>query len=96
MRSPVSIVLQVFREMFGQENMSGIAARHDPLRNVNSCSGEIGLIIYIRDRIDWPAMNTHAQFELWTALQFLADFEGALERCFRIIHEDEHDSVACR
>src|SRR5262245_61072411 len=96
MRSPVSIVLQVFREMFGKENMTGIATRHDPLRNVNSCAGEIGLIIYIRDWIDWAAVNTHAQFELRTALQFLADFEGALDRCFRIIREDEHHSVAGR
>ena len=79
MRLPMSIVFQVFREMFGEKNMSGIAARHDPLRNVDSCPREISLIIYIRDRIDWAAMNTHAQFELRSALQFLADFQGALD-----------------
>jgi hypothetical protein len=40
-------------------------------------------------------MNTHAQFELRTALQFLADFQGALNGRFRIIREDEHHPVAC-
>ena len=57
---------------------------------------EIGLIVHVRDRIDRAAMNTHAQFELRTALQFLADFERALNGCFRIIRKDEHHPIARR
>src|SRR5262249_11429944 len=96
MRAPVRIVLQVFREMFGQENMTSIATRHNPFRNVNSCAGEIGLIVHICEWINWAAMNTYPQLELWTALQFLADFQRALDRGFRIIREDEHHPVAGR
>src|SRR6516165_1142958 len=96
MRSPVSIVSQVFREVFGEQNMTGIATTHDPLRHVNSSPGEIGLIVNIRDRIDWAAVNAHAQFELWTALQFLADFERAFNWRFGIVGKDEHHSVAGR
>ena len=95
-RSPLLVFFEVFSHVPGKENVPGVAARHDPLRNVNSCPGEIGLIIYIRDRIDWAAMNTHAQFELRSVLQFLADFQGALDGCFRIIRENEHYSVAGR
>ena len=62
MRPPVSIVLQVFREMLGEENMSRIAPTHDALRHINSSSSEIGLIVHIRDWIDRAAVNAHAYF----------------------------------
>ena len=59
--SPVGILLQVFREMFGEQNMSGIPARHDPLRDINSSSGEIRLIVHISNGIDRAAVNAHPQ-----------------------------------
>ena len=66
------------------------------LRNVDSCASEIGLIVHIRNWIDWAAMNAHAQLELGTALQFPADFEGAFHRRFGIVCKDEHHPIACR
>ena len=54
--------------MFGKQNTSRIAARHDPLRHVNSSSGEIGLIIHICDGIDWPTMDADPQFKSRIAL----------------------------
>ena len=74
MRSPVSIVFQVFGEMFREENMSGIPAIHDALRHVNSSPGEIGLIVHIRDWIDRATVNAHAYFKFRVALQRLTDF----------------------
>ena len=62
MRSPVSLVFQIFGEMLREENMSGIATIHDALRHVNSSPEEIGLIVHIRDWIDRPTVNAHAYF----------------------------------
>ena len=95
-RSPLLVFFEVFSHVPGKENVPGVAAIHHPLCHVDPSAREISLIIYIRDRIDRAAMNTHAQFELRSVLQFLADFQGALDGCFRIIHEDEHYSVAGR
>src|SRR5262245_33311447 len=94
MRSPVSVVLQVFREMLGEKNMSGVATIHDALRHVNSSPEEIGLIVHIRDRIDRPAVNAHAYFKFRIALQCLTDFKRAFHRRFWIVRKDEHHSIA--
>ena len=74
MRSPVSILLQVFGEMLREENMSGIATIHDALRHVNPSPEEIGLIVHIRDWIDRATVNAHAYFKFRVTLQRLADF----------------------
>src|SRR5205085_12453863 len=40
-RLPVTVLSEVVRHMFGQENMSGIAAIHYPLRHVDSGSSYV-------------------------------------------------------
>jgi hypothetical protein len=54
--------------MLGKENMSGIAAIHDPLRHINSSPEEIGLIVDIRDWIDRATVNAHAYVKSRMAL----------------------------
>ena len=68
MRSPVSVLLQVFREMPGEENMSRVAAIHDPLCYVDSSPSEIGLIVHICEWIDRAAVNAHTHFKFRMAL----------------------------
>ena len=60
MRSPVSVLFQVFRQMLGKENVSGISATHDALCHLNSSAKEIGLIVHVRDKID-RAVKTFLQ-----------------------------------
>ena len=93
---PFGILLQVFREAFGQQNMTGIPARHDTLRDVNSSSCQIGLVVYIRDRIDGSAVNPHAQLQLRMCPQFSTDLYGTFHWRFRVVAEDEHHTVARR
>src|SRR4029453_15184529 len=94
MRSPVSVVFQVFREMFGEENMSRIPTIHDALRHVNSSSEKIGLIVDIRHWIDRATVNAHAYSKFRVALQRLADFQCAFHWRFGIVGKDEHHSIA--
>jgi hypothetical protein len=72
--SPVSIMLQMFSEILREENMSSIATIHDALRHVNSSPDEIGLIVYICERIDRAAVNAHAYFKFRVALEGITNF----------------------
>ena len=56
----MAVLSEVVRHMFGQENMSGIAAIHYPLRHVDSGSSYVGAVIYIGDLIDRATVNAHA------------------------------------
>src|SRR5262245_7107197 len=96
MRSPVSVVFQVFCEMFGEENVSGIAAVHDALCNINSSSSEIGLIVHICEWIYRSTVNTHSYFEFRMALQRLADLQRAFHWGLWIICKHEHHPIARR
>src|SRR6266480_6207582 len=59
-RLPVAILSEVVRHMFGQQNMSGIAAIHYPLRHVDSGSRYVGAVIHIADLIDRATVNAHS------------------------------------
>jgi len=96
MRSPLDVLFQVFREVLGEKNVSGVAAAHDALCHVNSSTGEIGLIVHICEWIDRATVNAHAQFEFRVVLQGLADFERALHGRFGIVGEHQHHSIARR
>ena len=59
-RSPLRVVLQVIGDPFGNKNVSGIAAIHHPLRDVDAGAGDVCLLVQIGDFVDRPAVNAHA------------------------------------
>ena len=93
---PVSIVFQVFGEMPGKKNVSRVPARHNPLGHVDSRAGQIGAIIYIGDRIDRSAVNTHSQFKSGMILHCLAHFQRAFQGRFWVVAKDEHHPITGR
>jgi hypothetical protein len=54
-------VLEVFGEVFRNQNVTGIAAIHYSLRQVDSRSGNIRSIVEVSNHIDWAAMDSHPQ-----------------------------------
>ena len=48
--------------------MTGIAAIHHALRDVNSDTSNVRLVVYILQLIDWSAVHTHAQADMRMAL----------------------------
>ena len=44
-RSPARILFQVFADMLGDQNVSGIATIHDSLRHVDASPGDIRLLV---------------------------------------------------
>ena len=46
--APVTVLREVFGDSLGKQDVTGIAAIHDALRDVNSRAGYVGLIVYIQ------------------------------------------------
>ncbi len=59
-RLPPWIVLKIFSDMFRQQNVTGIAAIHYPLRKIDPDPGHADAIIHIRHLIDGTTVHTHA------------------------------------
>src|SRR5205823_1836438 len=91
---PLAILLQIFRDMFGEKNMTGIAAIHHPLRDVNASAGDIGLLVQISDCIYWTAVDSHPDAQLWAAFERLRDLHCAQGWRFRTSAKDECAAIA--
>src|SRR5450432_1394355 len=46
-RLPMGVVFQVVRDVFGEKDVTGIAAIHHALRHINPCPGDVGALTYI-------------------------------------------------
>ena len=57
---PVAVLLQILRHVFGDEDVAGITTIHDPLCNVDSCSGYVCAATYVDYAADRSAMDSHA------------------------------------
>ena len=60
LRFPLGVLGEIIGGARGEEDMSGVAAVHHPLRNVYSGTGQVRLVVYILDRIDRPAVDSHS------------------------------------
>src|SRR5206468_7659287 len=91
---PVAELFQIFRHVLGEQDVTGIAAIHHPLGNINSGPGNVGPTAYIHDAADRATMHTHAQFEFGVFLQRAADFERAFNRRFGGVVKYQGHTVA--
>src|SRR6266480_6622707 len=64
-RSPLAILLQIIGDVLGEQNVSGIAAIHHPLGNVDSGARNVRSLGHIRDFAYRAAMNSHPHFQFW-------------------------------
>ena len=96
LRTPLRIVFQIFRDMFGEKNVPGIAAIHHPLRDVDARARDVGLFVEVGNFVDRAAMNSHADAKLGMTLQCLADFQRAQNRRFRTVAKNQRATVARR
>ena len=95
-RTPLRVVLQVVGDTPGEKNVSGIAAIHHPLRDVDAGAGNVGLFVQVGDFIDRAAVNSHSHVKFGMIFQCLADFQRAQHRRFRTGAKNERAAVAGR
>src|SRR5437762_13780621 len=74
--------------------MTGIAAIHHPLRNVDAGAGDIHPIVHISDLIDGAAVRTHPETKSRIILQEPTDFQGAVHRFLQALEKDQRHPVS--
>ena len=80
--------------MLRQENMSGIATIHDPLRHIESRSSHVDPVVNVIDLIDRAAVNSHSYLNVWRIFQRLADFQRTLRGLFRTAKKNQRHPVS--
>ena len=63
--------------MFGEKDVAGVATIHHSLRDVNSRTGDIGLLVQIADFIDWPTVNARAHTQFGMVFQRFGNLHRA-------------------
>ena len=86
--------LQIVRDMFGEQDVAGIAAIHHSLRHVNPTTGDVRASADISYFADRAAMNSHAHGNVGMGLECLRDLERALRRFLRAIAKDQSHPIA--
>jgi hypothetical protein len=92
-RAPLTRLGEIIGGAFGEQDVTGVTAIHDALRNIDSGPGNVGAIVHILHLVHGSAVNAHAQFDLRVTLQRTADFNGAADGCFGRIKEDESHPI---
>jgi hypothetical protein len=95
-RPPLRILLEIVRDTFGEQDVSGIAAIHDALRHIDSDTRDIGLFVQIGDLVNRAAMDSHAHLQFRMALEGLANFQRAENRRFQAVAEHERTTITGR
>ena len=95
-RLPMPVLAQVLRDVRRQKNMSGIAAIHHALRNIDSGTGYVRFLINIRDSVDGTAVDSHPQLDGRMILQRSANLQRTSRRFLRTAEENERHPIAGR
>ena len=67
-------MLKILGDMFGEQNVTGIAAIHYPLGNIDARAGDIRLFVQIGDRIDRTTVDSHSHPKFGMFPELLTDF----------------------
>ena len=82
--------------MLGQQNVTGIAAIHYALRDVDARTGDVRLFVQVSDFIDRPAVDAHANVKFGMIFQCLANLQCAQDRRFGTRAKNERAAIAGR
>src|SRR5262245_26038926 len=93
-RLPMRVFFQIFSDVLRQQNVSGIAAVHDPLCRVDSSASHIRFSGCVEDPTDRSTMYAHPQLQFRILLECAAYFQRAFRWRFWIIIENQRDAVA--
>src|SRR6202011_2712483 len=73
---PMAILGEIFRHAFREKNMSGVAAIHDALGDVDAGPGDVRPLIYVGHSVDRSAVNAHANLQFGVILQRLCNLKS--------------------
>src|SRR6266487_5580251 len=88
------VFFQIFGDVLGDKNVSGISASHHPLRDVEAGASEISVTVHIDDAAHRAAVHAHPKFKAWMLLARPADLNRRLRGRFLTCVENERHAVA--
>src|SRR5882757_9934513 len=95
-RLPVRVFLEIFSDMLREQNVSGIAAVHDPLCDIDAGASHVRFSACVDDSADGSTVDAHSQLKFRMLLESAADFQRAFNRRFWVLIKNQRDAVACR
>jgi hypothetical protein len=93
-RSPLRVLLEIIRDAFRNQNVTGVTAIHHPLRDIDPGPSDIPLLTQVGYFLHRPAVNSHAHPQFGMLLQFTRDLDGAFHRRFRTGPKHQRAAVA--
>src|SRR5437899_12753623 len=93
-RPPLFVAFEIFGDVSGEKNVSGIAAIHHSLRHIKTGTGKIGLTVHIDHAADWAAVHSHSKLYPRVFFERATDFERAFHRLFRALVKHQRHAVA--
>ena len=96
MRLPAGVMLEIFGDMFGNQNVTRIATIHHALRNVNTSSGDIGPVVHVCHEVDWTAVDSLFAIVVAGSFYGLGDLQRTSCRRFRTTTKNQRYAITGR
>ena len=90
---PAAILREIISHALGKKDVTGIAAIHHPLRNVDPGAGNVLALVHIDHVMHRPAVNTHSHRQTWFGAQRLTDLQSTFYRVLNRTSEDQGHAV---
>ena len=95
-RRPLPGMHQVIGDALGEENVTGVAAIHHPLRHVDAGPGDVGAPAHIGHLAHRSAVNPHPHRNFRMLLKRFGDLQRASGRFFHAAAEDQRHPITGR
>ncbi len=90
----MAVLREIVGHAFGEQNVTGVAAIHHSLRDVDARARDIRALVHIHDFIDRPAVNAHPHLHGRVSLERLGDLQSALRWPFGTVTKHQRHPIA--
>jgi hypothetical protein len=92
----VRVFLEIFSDVLREQDVSGIAAVHDPLCDIDAGASHVRFSGCVDDSTHGATVYAHSQLNFRMLLENAAYFQRAFNRRFWAMIKNQRDAVACR
>src|SRR6266446_4149533 len=94
-RLPVRVFFEIFSYVLREQDMSGVAAVHDPLCHVDAGASHVRFSGCVDDPTHGSTVYSHSQLKFGMLLERTAYFQCAFRWRFMAMIKNQRDAVAC-
>src|SRR5712692_2603396 len=90
---PLFVSFEIFGDVSGEKNVSGVPAAHHALRHIKTGTGKVGLTVYIDHAADWAAVHSHSKLYTRVFSESATDLERTFHWLFRALVKNQRHPV---